>query len=133
MATLRPSPKPRRIPWFKRFIRQESMTREQIAARDEMLAARRLGTTPIGQVEPRQRVRVSGNLRSLTYLPKTRSPAVIGALYDGTGAINLVWMGAWEIPGIKAGKHLVASGIVVEDHGRPCIFNPEYEILSSED
>ncbi|MDO5671821.1 MAG: nucleotide-binding protein [Actinomycetaceae bacterium] len=109
-------------------------SREEVAAVDERQASQTLGTTPICEIEERQRVRVSGILQALTFVPMAQSPSLRGQLYDGTGFISLIWTGRRDIPGINVGVHLVANGVVVADriHGLT-IMNPDYSIVARKD
>ena len=104
-------------------------SREDIEAQDEAHEALRAGTTPIGQAQPRSRVEVYGILRAVTYSPQGANPRLIGQLYDGTGSIDLVWMGRRNVAGIEPGRHVRASGMVLSGYTRPTIFNPNYELM----
>ena len=55
---------------------------------------------------------------------------LVGQLFDGTGSVDLVWMGRRSIAGIHPGAHLRAEGMVVAGRTRPTIYNPSYEILA---
>ncbi|MCL3777553.1 MULTISPECIES: OB-fold nucleic acid binding domain-containing protein [unclassified Actinomyces] len=109
-----------------------SPSREQIDADDEARTAARRGTTPVGQVVPRTRTTVSGVLRAVTYGPATAKPVLTGQLYDGTGSIDLVWIGRRSIAGIRPGVHLRAEGVVAAGRTRPTIYNPAYELLGED-
>ena len=104
-------------------------SREQIDAADEARSAARLGTTPIGEVVPRARTTVSGVLKAVTYGPATAKPVLTGQLYDGTGSIDLVWIGRRTISGIRPGTRLRAEGVVAAGRTRSTIYNPAYELL----
>ncbi|MGK2348067.1 OB-fold nucleic acid binding domain-containing protein [Actinomyces sp. W5033] len=104
-------------------------SREQIDADDEARSAARRGTTPIGQAVPRSRATVSGVIRAVTYGPVTAKPVLTGQLYDGTGTIDLVWIGRHSVTGIQPGAHLLAEGMVCAGRTRPTIYNPAYELL----
>ena len=106
-----------------------SRSREQLDAADEARSAAHLGTTPIHEVVPRARTTVSGVLRAVTYGPTTAKPMLTGQLYDGTGSIDLVWIGRRTIAGIRPGAHLRAEGVGAAGRTRPTIYNPAYELL----
>lgn len=115
-----------------RFSRLRS-SREDIDALDEATSARRRGTMPIGELRARRRSEVSGVLRAITFRPSTAKPVLVGQLYDGTGSVDLVWIGRRSIVGIRPGAHLRAEGMVVAGRPRPTIYNPSYEILTPGD
>ena len=100
-------------------------SREDIEALDEAISARRRGTLPVGELRARHRSEVSGVLRAITFRPSTD-----GQLFDGTGSVDLVWIGRRSIAGIRPGAHLRAEGMVVAGRTRPTIYNPSYEILA---
>lgn len=106
--------------------------REELDAQDEVRRAAVSGTVPIARVEARQRVRVSGVLRAVTYRPAAARPVLVGRLYDGSGTVDLVWLGRRKVVGIKPGTRLLVTGMVVEGRSRPIIYNPAYEILGAQ-
>ena len=93
--------------------------------REEVVEA---GCTPIASLAPRSRVRVTGVLRSVTVRPRAGVHAFEAELYDGSGALRLLFLGRREVPGVEAGRHMVAEGLVVEVDGDRVIFNPRYEL-----
>ena len=104
-------------------------SREDLDARDEAASASARGTVPIGDLTPRSPARGSGVLRAVTYRPATAKPVLVGQLFDGTGSVDLVWIGRRSIAGVTPGRHLIASGTVVAGRARPVIYNPAYELL----
>ena len=92
--------------------------------------SRRLGdVVDIGEVRPRQRVTVSGEIRSVTIRPQVDVPTLDVELWDGTGSLHLVWLGRRRIPGIVPGIRLRATGRVTRQRQVTTIFNPAYEII----
>ena len=104
-------------------------SREHLEAQDEERSASLRGTDPIGTLASRQRTRVSGVLRAVTYRPSQDKPVLVGQLYDGTGSIDLVWWGRRRIAGITPGAHLVAEGRAADGAQRLQIHNPAYQLL----
>jgi hypothetical protein len=86
------------------------------------------GAVLVKELPDREQVRVAGTLRTVTLRPRAGVPALVAELYDGSGSINLVWLGRRQIPGIEPGRSLIASGRVTRDHEKPVIFNPRYEL-----
>ena len=92
-------------------------SREDLAAQDEEVSAIRRGTVPIGELLPRRRARASDK------------PVLVGQLFDGTGSVDLVWIGRRQIAGVRPGIHLAAEGMVAAGRTRPNMYDPSYEIL----
>jgi hypothetical protein len=87
-----------------------------------------LGAVPVTELPDREMVRVAGTLRTVTLRPRAGVPALVAELYDGSGTLNLVWLGRRQIPGIEPGRAIVAAGRVTRDNDQPVIFNPRYEL-----
>ena len=49
-------------------------------------------------------------------------------VYDGSGAVTLVFLGRRRIRGIEPGRSLVARGRLTKRDGRPTLYNPSYEL-----
>ncbi len=98
---------------------------EAAELRDDCTAA---GCTPISRLQARERVAVTGTLRTVTLRPRAGVPALVAELYDGSGSISLVWLGRRQIPGIDPGRRLTCYGRVAYDNDQPVIFNPRYEL-----
>jgi hypothetical protein len=88
----------------------------------------RLGATLIAACGDRQRTRVVGVLRTVTLRPRGGAPALEAELYDGSGVIDLVWLGRRKIVGIEPGRALQAEGLVSVQGDRKVMFNPRYEL-----
>lgn len=86
------------------------------------------GCTPIASITPRSRVRITGVLRSVTVRPRAGVQAFEAELYDGSSTVRLIFLGRREVPGVEAGRHLVAEGLVAQVDGDLVIFNPRYEL-----
>ncbi|MFE0461566.1 OB-fold nucleic acid binding domain-containing protein [Kitasatospora sp. NPDC058965] len=86
------------------------------------------GSTPIAQAGDREVVTVSGVLRTVSVRPRAGVPALEAELFDGTDALDVVWLGRRSVAGIEAGRGLTASGRVSLARGRRVLFNPRYEL-----
>jgi len=95
---------------LKRLSKVLRTSRDHLDAEDEERSASRRGTEPIGSLTSRQRARVSGVLRAVTYRSSQDKLILVGRLYDGTGSIDLVWWGRRRIAGITPGTHLSGRG-----------------------
>ena len=89
------------------------------------------GTTPIGEVQWRQRARVAGRVKSVSVQPSSVSPSLLCKLADPTGGLTLVFPGRRKVAGIEPGARPVAEGTVGELGGRLAIFSPTYELLAA--
>ena len=87
-----------------------------------------VGAVPVCDLADRELVRVAGTLRTVTLRPRAGVPALVAEVYDGSGSVNLVWLGRRSIPGIEPGRALVATGRLTRDHDQRVIFNPRYEL-----
>jgi len=103
-------------------------SRAEIEAVEERAETRRQGTTAVADLVERRPAVVSGVLRSVTLRPRQGVLALEAALFDGSGTLDLVWLGRREIVGIEPGRRLRVSGFVCMAHGRPTMFNPRYEL-----
>ncbi len=103
-------------------------SRSEMEAVDEQREAHRQGGTLAVNTRPRKRAQVSGVLRAVTYRPQDRVPALVAELYDGSGSVDLVWLGRRDIPGITPGRRILAAGMVCPGTRRNTIYNPRYEL-----
>lgn len=84
---------------------------------------------PIREARPRARVTVVGEVRTMALRPRVDVPTLDVELWDGSGALHLVWLGRRSIPGISPGIHLRATGRVTLQRRTVTIFNPAYEVI----
>ena len=112
---------------FERF----TSTDDELEAAELRQEADDEGACQIVRCATRERVTVSGTLRTVTLRPRAGVPALEAELYDGSGTLHVVWLGRRRIPGIDPGRALRATGRVAMDAGRPVMFNPLYELRPS--
>jgi hypothetical protein len=113
---------------FRRALSKLATSAKEHEAAQLLEDCAQVGATRISELPQRQRVTVAGTLRTVTLRPRAGVPALVADLYDGSGSIALVWLGRRQIPGIEAGRSLVAYGRITSDHDQPVIFNPRYEL-----
>jgi hypothetical protein len=114
---------------FKQRLHQALASRAEIEADEEReQSSRAVGCTPVAKLPDRSRATVSGVLRSVTLRPREGVPALEAELYDGSGSLDLVWLGRRAIHGVEPGRRLRAEGLVCEVDGRRTVFNPRYEL-----
>ncbi|WP_109472912.1 OB-fold nucleic acid binding domain-containing protein [Ornithinimicrobium cavernae] len=99
----------------------------------EELAAEcaRPGCTRIADLQVRSLTSVTGTVHSIAVLPADRAPELRIELWDGTGILEVIWLGRREITGIRPGAYLTLTGRVTMVDGRRTIFNPGYQMLPS--
>jgi hypothetical protein len=114
---------------LKERLKMAVASQAEIEADEERQDAHRsVGCTPVDQLSNRSRASVSGVIRSVTLRPREGVPALEAELYDGSGALDLVWLGRREIAGISPGRRLKIEGLVCLVDGRKTVFNPRYEL-----
>ncbi len=87
-----------------------------------------MGLVTAAECCDRERVTVHGSIRSVRMLPRAGSPALEAELFDGSGAVTLVWLGRRRIHGVECGRTLTASGLVSIVGDQRIIYNPRYEL-----
>ncbi|MGO1384026.1 MAG: OB-fold nucleic acid binding domain-containing protein [Arachnia sp.] len=108
---------------FRRFL----SSAEQQEAQDRADHARASGAVPLSECKLREKVTLRGTVKSVTASNTSWLEAV---LEDGTGSVNLIWMGRRRIECIAEGRELLVTGRLSEEEGRQVIFNPEFEVLT---
>jgi hypothetical protein len=109
---------------FRRFTASD----QELDAEDLQRASEKAGATSVCDCSRGRSVTVSGRLRSVVYTPKTNLPTLEAELFDGSGAVTLVWLGRRRIVGIEPGRSLRATGRLAVDGDRKLIYNPFYEL-----
>jgi RecG-like helicase len=102
---------------------------DEVHAEEEQERAVALGGTPIASLRNRERAVVCGTLSSVTLRPRAGALALEAQLFDGSGALAVVWLGRRQIAGIDPGRRVRVSGMVTVTDGQATMFNPRYELL----
>ncbi|GCE76654.1 OB-fold nucleic acid binding domain-containing protein [Cellulomonas biazotea] len=114
---------------LKERLRKVVASQAEIEADEERAdALRSVGCTAVESLPHRTRASVSGVIRSVVLRPREGVPALEAELYDGSGALDLVWLGRREIAGIAPGRRVRIEGLVCLVDGRRTVFNPRYEL-----
>jgi hypothetical protein len=112
----------------------DRLTRSPEDARAEDLrrwAARFPNLTPIADVEPRARGRVIGVIQNIRIDPRAGHGWVEATITDGTGEMNVRWLGRPTKAGIRLGVGLLAESIVARrPDGELQMLNPEYDLVA---
>jgi hypothetical protein len=101
-------------------------TEEQI---DAMVLSTVAGTTPISALQPRQRARVAGRVKSLTVQPWGNVPTLQVQLTDDQGKLTVAFLGRRQIAGLGPGSRILVDGTVTERRGHLVMINPDYEFV----
>ena len=91
------------------------------------------GPGRIGDARTRQHVSVVGTVGAAGTVTVGGSPAYRCVLSDGTGQLDLVFLGHRTVGGLTAGKRCRVAGVVTTRCGRLTIWNPRYEIWPDEE
>lgn len=84
---------------------------------------------PISSAPERVPVQLQGVLRTVTLRPRGGVPALEAELYDGSGALTLVFLGRRRITGISPGRSIRVRGRIGVQDGVRVVFNPRYELV----
>jgi RecG-like helicase len=85
------------------------------------------GTARIVDAPVRARAKLAGVVRRITVRPVEGSESLEALISDGTGEIEVVWMGRRSIPGLSLGTRVVVEGVLGEQRGRLRMVNPTFE------
>jgi RecG-like helicase len=113
---------------LRRMLNRLAASSEELEAEELRQHTEESGCTPIAACQDRQQVTVTGTLRAVTLRPRAGVPALEAELFDGTDALDVVWLGRRSIAGIEPGRRLVAHGRISHARGRRVLFNPRYEL-----
>mgnify|MGYP001085742344 CR=1 FL=1 len=102
---------------------------DDVAAGELREAAVAQGCRPISPETDRQVVTVAGRINAVTLRPRATTPALVAQVYDGSVAVQLVWLGRRRILGIEPGAYVKVTGLIARPEGVPTIYNPAYELV----
>ena len=89
-----------------------------------------MGAVAASQCQVGETVKVRGTIRTVRLRPQSSVPMCEVDLWDGSGSIRLLWLGRHSIPGISAGRGLIAEGRISRSpNGAPAIYNPKYSLV----
>jgi CheY-like chemotaxis protein len=82
----------------------------------------------IATVRVQSRVTVTGVIRSVSTESIAATPAVRCVLADGSGQIDLLFLGRESVAGLVPGRRCAATGRACVHRGRMVLWNPAYEL-----
>src|ERR1700754_1358866 len=100
----------------------------EIEAEELQDEAAKMACCPLSDLHRGSQVRVTGRLRSVTYTPRETVPTLAAELFDGSAAIELVWLGRRRIAGVEPGRRVLVEGRVGVHDGNLAIYNPRYTL-----
>ncbi|SNQ47833.1 RecG-like helicase [Frankia canadensis] len=115
--------------WWGRKLHRLTAGTSQLDAEDLQAAAAACGAAPMSRCRDRDEICVAGTIQAVTVRARSGAPTLEVDIYDGSGTVTLVFLGRRDIPGLRAGASVKASGRVTLQDDRPNIFNPRYELL----
>jgi hypothetical protein len=84
--------------------------------------------TRIAVIRAQLRVTVAGVIRSVTTETIGPSPAVRCVLADGSGQLDLLFLGRERLRGLVPGRWCTAEALACAYQGRLVLWNPRYEL-----
>ncbi len=104
------------------FLSSEELEAEDL--RDQSIGC---GAQTLASAKPRSHVLLRGTITSVT--SDARNGWLEAEVSDGTGIVRLVWMGRDHIQCLIPGRHVRVEGRLASEHGKPVIYNPDFELL----
>src|SRR5918992_2794614 len=109
------------------FSRMAETDEERYSDEIQAWAATVPGTVRIKDAPKRSRVRLAGVVRRITVRPLEGNESLQALIDDGTGEVNVVWMGRRSIPGLNLGTRIVVEGVLGEQRSERRLVNPTFE------
>ena len=114
--------------YFRRLGRRLTEDIDRLDAEELAETAEASGACHVSDCRRGEEATMLGRLRSVEACPKSAGASVKAEFFDGTDAINLVWIGRRRIPGIEPGRRILVRGRVGDRDGHKVIYNPYYEL-----
>lgn len=114
-----------------RALRRLASTNAELEAKDLQRTVVQEGAQPIRDCEDRQVVNLCGVISTVTVNPRGGNLALEVELRDGSGIVNLVWLGRRDIQGIDPGRSIKVEGRISCHEGKRLIYNPKYELIQA--
>lgn len=111
--------------WVRRLTSDEGQLEADTLSSETDAA----GAVRVDRCRAGQKVEILGKLRMVQVQPCDSLAALIAELYDGTDAVQLIWLGRRSIAGIEAGRTVRATGRIALRDGRKAMYNPSYQLL----
>lgn len=109
--------------------RNWTRSRSEVEAAELQGETRDVGVASISECKHGALVSVTGTVRVATVRPAAAAPALEIELYDGSGCVNVIWLGRRRIPGIATGRRMVVTGRLTCSPDTRVIYNPRYQLF----
>ncbi len=111
--------------WFKKLVTDdETVDADELSSETDAFGCQHAAGCWQGQ-----KVAILGRVRSVDLRPTDAQATLVAELYDGTDAVELIWLGRRSIQGVETGRTVKAKGRLALKDGRKVIYNPDYELL----
>jgi hypothetical protein len=117
---------------FGDFLSKVARPPDELRAESLREWAERLpGTTPLSDVEVRQRSKVAGVIQNIRIDPREGKNFIEATIIDGSGRELVVRLtGRMSLAGWQLGEGLVVEGTVAEKDGVRMMLNPEWDLAA---
>lgn len=90
------------------------------------------GCARVSEVARGDFVSLTGRIRTVLTGGGEDFLGVTAEVFDGTGSVDVCWLGRRAIPGIDTGRFIRVTGRVGTRDGHKIMFNPRYELLAGQ-
>jgi hypothetical protein len=111
--------------WIKRLTSDEGEL-EADTLSSEVAAS---GAKAVCDCTAGEKVEILGKVRTVSLQPCDSLAALIAEIYDGTDAVDLIWLGRRTIAGIEVGRTIRATGRIAMRGGHKAMYNPSYQLI----
>ena len=105
---------------------------DDLDAEDLAVRVRSTGYLRMADVSCGDLVTLTGRVRTVSSGGGAECLGVVAEVFDGTGAVDVCWLGRRSMPGVDTGRFLEITGRIGERDGRKFMFNPRYELLAGQ-
>lgn len=105
---------------------------ESLDAADLVGIVHGTGCCPVRESQRGQLVTFTGRVRTVMSGGGEKFLGVTAEVYDGTGSVDVCWLGRRSIPGIDTGRFIEVTGRVGLRDNRKIMFNPRYVLLDGQ-
>jgi hypothetical protein len=111
--------------WIKRLTSDEG----ELEADTLSSEAAASGAKAVCDCTAGEKVEILGKVRTVSLQPYDSLAALIAEIYDGTDAVDLIWLGRRTIAGIEVGRTIRATGRIAMRGGHKAMYNPSYQLI----
>lgn len=90
------------------------------------------GSSRVADATRGDRATFTGRIRTVSTGGGADHLGITAEVFDGSGGIEVCWLGQRAIPGIDTGRYIRVTGRVGLREGRKIMFNPRYELLAGQ-